>query len=83
MVQILETNNESLAASNGTLLQDNTLFHYKIEQTDRLIDMVARKANELRVMASRIGNSHHIYEEYLNEVSSFIRNVANRGITFE
>jgi chromosome segregation ATPase len=83
MVQILETNNESLAASNGTLLQDNTLFHYKIEQTDRLIDMVARKANELRVKASRIGNSRHRYEEYLNEVYSFIRNVANRGITFE
>jgi hypothetical protein len=47
MVQILEKNNESLAASNGTPLQDNTLFHYKIEQTNRLIDMVARKANEL------------------------------------
>jgi chromosome segregation ATPase len=83
MVQILETNNESLAASNGTLLQDNTLFHYKIEQTDRLIDMVARKANELRVKAARIANNHHRYEEYLNEVSSFIRNVANRGISFE
>jgi len=83
MVQILEKNNESLAVSNGTLLQDNTLFHYKIEQTDRLIDMVARKANELRVKASKIGNSRHRYEEYLNEVSSFIRNVANRGITFE
>jgi chromosome segregation ATPase len=83
MVQILETNNESLAVSNGTLLQDNTLFHYKIEQTDRLIDMVARKANELRVKAARIANNHHRYEEYLNEVSSFIRNVANRGISFE
>ena len=83
MVQILETNNESLAASNGTLLQDNTLFHYKIEQTDKLIDMVARKANELRVKAARIANNHHRYEEYLNEVSSFIRNVANRGISFE
>jgi len=83
MVQILETNNESLAASNGTLLQDNTLFHYKIEQTDRLIDMVARKANELRVKAARIANNRHRYEEYLNEVSSFIRNVANRGISFE
>jgi predicted RNase H-like nuclease (RuvC/YqgF family) len=83
IVQILEKNNESLAASNGTLLQDNTLFHYKIEQIDRLIDMVAPKANELRVKASRIGNNRHRYEEYLNEVSSFIRNVANRGITFE
>ena len=83
MVQILEKNNESLAASNETLLQDNTLFHYKIEQTDRLIDMVARKANELRVKASRIGNSRLRYEEYLNEVSSFIKNVSNRGISFE
>ena len=83
MVQILEKNNESLAASNETLLQDNTLFHYKIEQTDRLIDMVARKANELRVKASRIGNSRLRYEEYLNAVSSFIKNVSNRGISFE
>jgi chromosome segregation ATPase len=83
MVQILEKNNESLAASNGTLLQDNTLFHYKIEQTDRLIDMVARKENELQVKAARIANNHHRYEEYLNEVSSFIKNVANRGISFE
>jgi len=83
MVQILERNNESLAANNGTLLQDNTLFHYKIEQTDRLIDMVARKANELRVKASRIGNSRRRYEGYLNEVSSFIMNVANIGVTFE
>jgi chromosome segregation ATPase len=83
MVQILEKNNESLAASNGTLLQDNTLFHYKIEQTDRLIDMVARKENELQVKAARIANNRHRYEEYLNEVSSFIKNVANRGISFE
>ena len=83
MVQILEKNNESLTASNGTLLQDNTLFHYKIEQTDRLIDMVARKENELQVKAARIANNHHRYEEYLNEVSSFIKNVANRGISFE
>jgi chromosome segregation ATPase len=83
MVQILETNNESLAASNGTLLQDNTLFRYKIEQTNMLIDMVARKANELRVKAVRIANNRHRYEEYLNEVSSFIRSVANRGISFE
>jgi hypothetical protein len=45
--------------------------------------MVARKANELRVKAARIANNHHRYEEYLNEVSSFIRNVANRGISFE
>jgi hypothetical protein len=83
MVRILETNNETLAASNGTLLQDNTVFHYKIEQTDRLIDMVARKANELRAKATRIANNRHRYEEYLNEVSSFIRIVANRGISFE
>jgi chromosome segregation ATPase len=83
MVQILEKNNESLAASNGTLLQDNTLFHYKIEQTDRPIDMVARKENELQVKAARIANNRHRYEEYLNEVSSFIKNVANRGISFE
>ena len=45
--------------------------------------MVARKANELRVKAFKIANSRHRYEESLNEVSSFIRNVANRGITFE
>ena len=83
MVRILETNNETLAASNGTLLQDNTVFHYKIEQTDRLIDMVARKANELRAKAARIANNRHRYEEYLNEVSSFIRIVANRGVSFE
>ena len=83
MVQILEKNNESLAANNGTLLQDNTLFHYKIEQTDRLIDMVARKEIELRVKVSRIGNNRLRYEEYLNEVSYVIRNVANRGVIFE
>jgi archaellum component FlaC len=40
-IQMLNKNNKSLAASNRTLLQDNTLFHCKIEQTDRLIDMVA------------------------------------------
>jgi chromosome segregation ATPase len=83
MVRILETNNETLDASSGTLLQDNTVFHYKIEQTDRLIDMVARKASELRAKATKIANNRHRYEEYLNEVSSFIRIVANRGISFE
>lgn len=46
---MLEKNNKSLATNNGTLLHDNILFHYKIEQNDRLIDIVAQKANELWV----------------------------------
>ena len=66
---MLEKNNKSLATNNGTLLHDNTLFHYKIEQNDRLIDIVAQKANELRVKASRIDNNVHKYEKYFNEVS--------------
>jgi hypothetical protein len=52
------------------LLQDNTLFHYKIEETDRLIDMVAWKVNELRVKASMIDNNVHKYKDYLSEVST-------------
>jgi hypothetical protein len=75
MVQILERNNESFAINNGTLLQDSTLFHYKIEQIDKLIDMAAWKANELWVTASGISNNVNKYREYLNEVSSFIKNV--------
>jgi len=80
---MLERNNESLATSNRTLFQNNTLFHYKIEQTNKLIDMVAHKENELKVKVFKIGNNIHKYEEYLNGVLSFIRNVANRSITFE
>jgi archaellum component FlaC len=83
MVQMLEKNNKSLATNNGTLLHDNTLFHYMIKQNDRLIDIVAQKANELRVKAFKIDNNVHKYEEYLNEVSFFIKNVANRGVIFE
>lgn len=80
---MLERNNESLASSNRTLLQDNILFHYKIEQIDRLIDMMACKANELWMKAYMIGNNVHKYKEYLNEVFFFIKNVANRGVTFK
>jgi len=58
---MLERNNESLATSNRTLFQDNTLFHYKIEQTNKLIDMVAHKANELQVKVFKIGNNIHKY----------------------
>jgi hypothetical protein len=43
----LDKNNESLATSNNALLQDNTLFHYKNEQINKLIGMVALKENEL------------------------------------
>jgi uncharacterized protein YaaQ len=82
---MLKKNNKSLATNNGILLHDNTLFHYKIEQNDRLIDIVAQKANQLRVKVSKIDNNVHKYEEYLNEVSFFffIKNVANREVIFE
>ena len=80
---MLNKNNKSLAVSNRTLLQDNTLFHCKIEQTDRLIDMVAQKENELRMKAFMIGNNVYRYEGYLNEVLAVIKNASNRGVTFE
>jgi hypothetical protein len=57
--------------------------HYKIEQMDRLIDMVAWKENELRVKATMIDSTIHKYEEYLNDVSASIKNIANRRVTFE
>jgi hypothetical protein len=80
---MLERNNESLAPNNGTPLQDNIMFHYKIEQTNMLIDMMAWKANELWMKAYMIGKNIHKYEEYLNEVSFFIKNVANIGVIFK
>jgi hypothetical protein len=80
---MLDRSNKSLSVSNRTLLQDNTLFHYKIEQIEKLIDMVTWKANELWVKAFMIGNNIHKYKEYLSEVLAFIKNVANRGVTFE
>jgi hypothetical protein len=57
IVQILSKNKESLATSNSALLQDNTLLHYKIEQTNKLIDRVAQEINELHVKASLISSN--------------------------
>ena len=83
MVHILEKNNESLVDSNEALRQDNFVFHHKIEQTDKMINIVAMKANELCVKATRIGGSARKYEMYLDELSSFVKLVANRGVAFE
>ena len=83
MALILEKNNESLAASNEAIRQDNFVFHHKIEQTDKLINIVARKADELCVKATKIGGSARKYEMYLDELSSFVKFVANRGVAFE
>jgi len=82
-IQILNKNNESLVASNSMLLQDNTLFHYKNEQINKLIDMMDRKTNELRVKASMIYNNVSKYELYLSEVLAFIRNIANIEVAFK
>jgi hypothetical protein len=68
---MLDRNNKSLVISNGRLLQDNTLLHYKIGQTNRLIDIVVRKVF-LRVKATMINNNVHKYD-----ISAFIKNVAN------
>ena len=83
MVLMLERNNDSLTASNEALLQDNTVFQHKIEQTDKLINMAARKADELRVKATMIGGSTRRFEVYLDELSSFVGLIANRGVAFE
>ena len=83
LVLILEKNNDSLTACNEALRQDNLVFHHKIEQTDKLIDIVARKADDLRVKATRVGGSARKYEAYLDELSCFVRFVANRGVAFE
>ena len=80
---MLEKNNDSLTANNESLRQDNVVLHHKIEQTDKLIDIVARKADELRVKATRIGGRARKYEAYLDELSCFVRFVANRGVAFE
>jgi hypothetical protein len=69
----LDKNNESLATSNNALLQDNTLFHYKNEQINKLIGMVALKENELWVKASMICNNIGNYEGYLSEVLAFLK----------
>lgn len=61
-------NNKILSTSKDTLLQDNTLFNYEIKQINRLNDMVAYKANKLRVKASKISNNIYKYKEYLSEV---------------
>jgi hypothetical protein len=82
-IQLLNKNNESLVASNSMLLQDNTLFHYKNEQINKLIDMMDRKTNELRVKASMICNNVSKYELYLSEVLAFIRNIANIEVAFK
>ena len=47
-----------------------------------LIDRIAWKTSELRVKGSLISNNASIYQEYLDDVSIFIRNVAHRGIIF-
>ena len=83
LVLILEKNNDSLTACNETLRQDNLVFHHKIEQNDKLINIVARKADELRVKATKVGVSARKYEAYLDELSCFVRFVANRGVAFE
>ena len=75
---ILGKNNDSLVASNEALCQDNVVFHHKIEQTDKLINI-----GRLRVRASRIGGSARKYETYLDELSSFVRFIANRGVAFK
>jgi len=59
------------------------LFHYNIEHTNKLIDKVTWKANELWVKASLINNNASTYQEYFNDVLTFIQNVANRGISFK
>ena len=65
---MLNRNNNALHGSNNTLLQDNTLFHYKIEHIKMLLNMVAQKANELRVKAFIIFYNVHKYKHYLNVV---------------
>ena len=72
-----------MAASNEALCQDNVVFYHKIEQADKLINIVARKADELRIKATRIGGSARKYETYLDEPSSFVRFVANKGVASE
>jgi hypothetical protein len=44
---MLNINNESPVTSNNTLLQENIVFHYKIEKINMLIAMVARRENKL------------------------------------
>jgi hypothetical protein len=68
---MLDRNNKSLVISNGRLLQDNTLLHYKIGQANRLIDIVVWKVF-LRVKTTMINNNVHKYD-----ISAFIKNVAN------
>lgn len=72
---MLIKNNKSLVTSNNVLFKDNILFYYKIGQTNKLYDRVARKENELQVKASLILNSAS-KSKYLNKVLAFIRNVA-------
>jgi hypothetical protein len=47
-----------------------------------LIDRMAWKTSELWVKGSLISNNASIYQEYLDDGSTFIRNVAHRGIIF-
>jgi hypothetical protein len=54
---MLNINNESPVTSNNTLLQENIVFHYKIEKINMLIAMVARRENKLWVKVSPIHNS--------------------------
>lgn len=41
--------------------------------------MVVKKANELRGKTFMINNNIHKYEQYLIDLSVFIKNISNRG----
>jgi prefoldin subunit 5 len=82
MVQVLERSNEALGAINKVIIADNTLFQDKIRHMTRQVEQVARYAERLQQQATQVRNNAAKYREYMGTITSFIRDLANRGNAF-
>ena len=83
-IWMFERNNKAHASSNGILVTDNTLFHDKKTKKRRANDKASWVGSFLGweiTTTGYLGNDAMKYQKHLDETSTFIINIANRGNT--